>query len=476
MPADNPALQQYQHLWQHSVAQLGNTTDITLLLTLSRQLAVQRLVIAEAQTDDTAANPADMPAVTATLLHNAALPAALQATELLLWFAQHYRWPAKVCRLLLSAGFCAALAKHLPQAPQFAKLQPYPALLAAKLLQAVPQAAAITTLLAACYPAERNIALWQQNPLSLLLTQCEYLCRDNIASVASLRQSIGRRIALTKSDYELQLLQRLLQPALNSIQLSDSTDLAAMSQFHRLCDADTKQLVLYLGQTVTLSAPVLALATELNRQQQPITDLRLALNLIGREQLPYILAEAELQANLAELQQPAQALLHQFSFCMAQALYLLPTLQLSLPQCRTIALCLCSPLWYSEAAYTTGLLRRTTQGIQSTIDLRCYTQDPTCASRLSTLLQHYQLQQWVKPAQQWLQSLSGDSVAADNHTLALLLAWHSSLSLFTRYKADTLPRVLNVAQRPLQLTADSDSWLQQLLAGSHCYYPLELTL
>lgn len=468
MEANNPAWLRYQHLLQQSAEQLKTASDISPLLTLSRQLAARRLAIADT-------NAADID-TTDLLQHIAALPAAAQPAELLLLFSQFYRWPVKVRQLLLVAGFCSTLAKHLPHAAEHVKLQPYPALLAAKLLHKLPQAAAVTTLLNNCYPAERNIAPWQQNPLSLLLTQCEYLCRDTELSTQPLRQRIGLRIALTKSEYELQLLPRLLQPPRPGIELSDSSDLLSQSQFSRLCDADTKQLVLYLGQSAMLAAPVLALATELNRQQQPVTDLRLALNLIGRQQLPYMLAEAELQANLQQLQQPAQALLHQFSFCMAQALHLLPTLQLSLPQSRTLALCLCSELWRNDAAYTGGLLKRTAQGWQSIIDSRCYTQDNACADRLTALLQHYRLQQWLKPALHWLQSLSGNAVPGDSATLALLLAWHSSLLLFTSHNPQTLQRVFSLAQRPLQLPADSDTWLQQLLAGSNCYYPLELTL
>ncbi|MGP9801726.1 hypothetical protein [Rheinheimera sp. NSM] len=467
MAANNPAWLRYQHLLQQGVEQLNSVTDMSSVLTISRQLAAQRLAIADTQAADID--------TTDLLQQIAALPEAAQPAELLLLFCQLYRWPAKVRQLLLVAGFCSALAKQLPQAAEHAKLQPYPALLAAKLLHKLPQAAAVTTLLNNCYPTERNIAPWQQNPLSLLLTQCEYLCRDT-ESTQPIRQRIGLRIALSKSEYELQLLQRLLQPPRPGIELSDNNDLLSQSQFTRLCDADTKQLVLYLGQSAMLAAPVLALATELNRQQQPVTDLRLALNLIGRQQLPYMLAEAELLANLQQLQQPAQALLHQFSFCMAQALRLLPTLQLSLPQSRTLALCLCSELWRNETAYTSGLLKRTTQGWHSAIDNRCYTQDDACAGRLTALLQHYRLQQWIKPAQHWLQSLRGNAVPGDNNTLALLLAWHSSLVLFTPHSTQTLQRMFSLAQRPLLLPADSDTWLQQLLAGSNCYYPLELTL
>ncbi|HEX5793692.1 MAG TPA: hypothetical protein VFY01_10480, partial [Rheinheimera sp.] len=329
MQTKTPDWSKYQRLVQQSCAYLSVNDENGSLLKLSLQLATLRLTLPDTSSE--------------RLKQHAPMPVALQQIEVILLLCKHYGWPDKVCHLLLQAGFCSVLCQAMPQRQHWPKLQHFPALLAARLLHSDADTNPLQTILAGCYPTERNIAPWRQNPLSLLLTQAEYLRSPR----ASLQPLLGRRIALSKSEYELQLLRRILACLYQPQHENDmaEVDFFNQSQFAQLYDADTSTLEQYLQQDPHLAAPVLARASQLNRQRQQISNLHLALNLLGRAQIPAMLAEAELHYNLSRWHHPQQALLQQFSTCLAQACDLLLPGQHSRSYWQALALCLCAPLW-----------------------------------------------------------------------------------------------------------------------------------
>jgi hypothetical protein len=456
--------QAYQRLLQRSIAYLATCDDINKLLKLCQQLTVQRLALP----DDNAE----------ILPHYAELPLAVRQVEVLIVLCNHYRWPQKVRRLLLLAGFSSALGQAMPLSNQWPKLQRYPALLVARMLHSCGNSSAVQAILAASYPTERHIAPWQQNALSLVLTQAEYLCVSGFGSEATtLAQHIGNRIAVSKSEHELKLLRSLLsaikQPAAERGE--NRAELLCNASFNLLCDADNRQLERYLLQTPALATPILALASALNRQQQQVNDIRLALSLLGQAQIPHVLAEAELQCRLLQMPHPLSALYQQFSLCLAHALRLLLPNDLSAPQSRTLALCLCAPLWLNDNSMASGLLKRTSNGWYSALDFSCYHQSNS-AQLLNDLLLHYHLPNWQRAVLGWQQNLQHNILSPDNSTLALQLAWCSTLALLTNHSAQSLSQLVSQAQRQQLPVHDSSAWLAELAFQSQCYYPLELTL
>lgn len=456
--------QAYQRVLQRSLAYLTGCNDINALLKICQQLTAQRLTLPDNNID--------------ILAYYAELPPAVRQTELLLLFSHFYGWSDKVKSLMMLACFCSALAQTTPLAPQWPKLQRYPALLAARMLQGSGISVTVQSILAGAYPTERHIPAWQQNALSLILTQTEYLTvLPAGAEAISPAQQIGYRIAVTQSDYELKLLQCLLQELCQPMADRDSQThlLLHQPQFATLSDSDNRQLEAYLRQEPEMAEAVLALASASNRQQQTITDVRLALSLLGQAQIPALLAQAELQSRLLQLNHPLTALYKQFSLVLAQALRLLLPNHFTAPSSQTLAQCLTAPLWLNDNSLTSGLVKRAVNGWQSALDIRCY-HSAASSHLLNELLPRYQLTDWQLPAQRWLQNLQQDALPADNLTLILQLAWHSSLILMAPYSESSLLPLLSLAQRQRLITTDSTQWLTQLATQSHCYYPLQLTL
>ncbi|WP_331923251.1 hypothetical protein [Rheinheimera sp.] len=441
---------QYQELVLQSCRYLRTRSEPDTALKLSLQLSALRL---------------SLPDNGALLLQSeSGIPIALQRIEIILLLCRHYCWPEKIQQLALRAGFCSVLCQAMPEQPQSARWQAYPALLAAHILKQSLQSSSLRLILAGSYPTERKVAYWLQNPLSLVLTQAEYLSSQSLP----LAQQIGLRIALTKSEYEIALLRQLLQ----SLGQLDNSDLApspenfsADSRFTELYDAETKQLEQYLQQQPELAAPVLARASQLNRQQQQISNLHLALNLLGRQQIPFILAEAELHYQLARLKNPSQAVWQQFSKVMAHALALLSAEQHSEAYWQAVSLCLCAPLWFRHNDYSSPALAPQRLGSTAPFDDSIYRQDSTHAL-ISDLLCQYQLTIWQQPVTQWLHNMT---TLTDNRTLAISFAWNSCKVLLLNDNIELLEK------RPAAV-ANEHNWLAQLAANSECYCPLTLSL
>jgi len=464
MPTEYSPWQQYQHTVQQAIKQLQHCTDdaeaVPHLFALCQQLTKRRMTLS--LTD-------------AALWQQTELCPEIQQTELIWQLGRHYNWPAKIRQLLLMAGYCTALCRHLPQAQQFTKLQRYPALLAARLLQTN---SSLQAILSACYPTERNMPLWQQQPLSIVLTVSDYLTQAG-STTQTLLQRIGARIALSKSDYELSILRRLLMLSQQNAATPPNQDvlsqLYASSAFTQLCDATSRQIEQYLAQSDAMMQPILQLASSLNRQQQPITQIRLALNLLGQERLPHLLAHAELHQALLQCHHPLQALFEQVSACLAQALHLLQPEQLTEAASRALALCMAAPLWLHQASWLTALVQRSGQSSQSALDTSTYLHAAT-AQIITSLLQHYRLANWKNAVTDWLQCLNTGAAAHSRPALTLQLAWHGTVALFGT-TGDTLPATLMAQATQQRLLSDNcQDWLSLLANRSQSQYPLLLTL
>jgi len=187
----------------------------------------------------------------------AELPAAIKQTEILWLLANQKQWPAKMQQRLILAGFCAALAQLSSATAQWPKLQPYPALLAAKLLATHAAAKPVLLMLNACYSAERNLPDWRQTAPGVLLTVADYLT----STERPISENIGRRISQSSSEYELNLLRQLIilstQPSIVVVKEDIVSQVLTHSRFHQLLNADVRQQTQHLQQAPALSQPIL---------------------------------------------------------------------------------------------------------------------------------------------------------------------------------------------------------------------------
>ena len=454
----SPAWLTYQPAITQCLAQLRTKPDITVLLSHSAKLSSIRLSL-------------PTPALRYWLQN--AVPDAVKQVELVLLYCQQQHWPKAQTQLLLQAAFCCLLLPALPQSKQWPALKPYPALIAARLIKN-HDVRALYNLLSGCYPLQRKVPPWQQNPASLLLSLSATLTSN--APELGLLEHIGRQIGSSKSDAELSLLQQLLtmffRPEQHCQRQLYRDNLLYASRYLPLIDADSRQIINYLGQSTQLSTPVLQQATSLNRQRQPIHDVKLALNLLGRQRWPHIIASAELKHALAALQHPQHWLLLQIQHTLSQALQLLLP---DSPETEVLACCLAAPLWLTDTSYQTGLLYRTACGLQPAVNTRTYT-NGTALTLIQPLLEHYQLSNWHPAVQQWLYCLSHNTAASAGSVIYLQLAWQSSLAVF----ALTAPKAITPLLQKLPDTAlastNSSDWLTQLAIQANCQFPLQLYL
>ena len=398
------------------------------------------------------------------------LPAAIKQTEILWLLASQKQWPAKIKQRLMHAGFCAALARLSSTAAQWPKLQAYPALLAAKLLATHAAAKPVLLMLNACYSTERNLPDWRQSAPSVLLTVSDYLAHPE----RSISENIGRRISQSRSEYELNLLRQLIimstQHSIAQPEHDIVSQLLTHSRFHQLLNTDVRQQTKHLQQAPALSQPILQLASKLNRQQQKVTELRLALNLLGRDRLPGILAEAELNFVLTLYSHPLQLIFQQFINNFATALQLLQPTFVADTCYRALAMCIFAPLWQHPQLwfYPPSNVSAICNQLFDTISSNCDTS--------FALLQHYQLDESFSALEQWFTIAASPGQLSPKHTAALQLAFYSSLLLLSGTKQPQASTAFTTAQQLGMLKSSEHDWLLQLAASSHCYCPLELTL
>ena len=442
-------------LWQQACAQLQQQTDISQLVSQSVALSRQRC-----------AAPAAEPTLLSTV---DAIPAALWRTELLLSLSSLLNWPKSIRTLLVSSSYCCSLSANLPGAKAQPKLAAYPPLYTANVL-AAELSPLMLQLLAGCYASARKIPLWRQQACSVLLTLAWQL--QPPTAELSLKQQLAERIMQSRCEYELALLRQLLQ-LMQSSELTPEFNLMLSlqsSQFQRWLDTDNKTLFATLAQSDALSAPVLQLASQLNRQQRDITDVRLAINLIGRDQLSAVLIDAELNALLSQLNHPKQAMLQQLTHCFASCLQLLFADTISLATSRALARCLCAPLWLDSQNYCAAMAS-SSQLLRS----KSYLSEASSAL-IQRLLQHYQLHHWLSAVTQFLQRLDNPSTPANHSALMLQLAWLSCQAVYSGNIAPDVAALLKLRLQPTADTATATSWLTRLATTAQAHCPLLLTL
>ena len=248
------------------------------------------------------------------------------------------------------------------------------------------------------------------------------------------------------------------------------SQLLTHSRFHQLLHSDVRQQTQHLQQAPALSQPILQLASKLNRQQQKVTELRLALNLLGRDRLPGILAEAELNFVLTLYSHPLQSIFQQFISNFATALQLLQPTFVADTCCRALAMCIFAPLWQHPQLwfYPPSNISAICNQLFDTISSNCDTS--------FALLQHYQLDESFSALEQWFTNAASPGQLSPKRTAALQLAFHSSVFLLSGTKQPQASTAFTTAQQLGMLKSSEHDWLLQLAASSHCYCPLELTL
>lgn len=420
------------------------------------------------------------PTISALTANTTQLSASVWQTELLLYYADYY----SLCRinrqLLLVAGWCSALFTDCQNTAQRAA-----ALATAKYLSSCPAAQKISRLLSHCYPAERKQPIWRQDLLSLLLTEADYLRN---ASGGQLHPKLAQRLMHSNNEYELALLRSLLQHTelqQSEFQLSDLhqpeinadsviRQLIKQSRYHELSQADNRRIEQTLAQHPENAATVLAIASALNRQQQQVDSIRLAISLLGRDNLTVVLAQAELNGYLRSLRHPWQQLFEQFSGCLAQALLLSLNDQHSAASCQLLASCLVAPLWQADIYPRSALTHQTQSSFTFRFNPLHTIQTASYLSQVSALLRLYRLQPYHTAVGLWHQHVCGQSDQLDSLSIALQQAWTISLQLFcgSAPAATALQR-----SAPSNLAApDNRDLLLQLAELSGCYIPLNLTL
>ena len=447
-------------LWQQACAQLQQQTDISQLVSQSVALSRQRC-----------AAPAAEPTLLSTV---DAIPAALWRTELLLSLSSLLNWPKSIRTLLVSSSYCCSLSANLTGAKAQPKLAAYPPLYTANVL-AAELSPLMLQLLAGCYASARKIPLWRQQACSVLLTLAWQL--QPPTAELSLKQQLAERIIQSRCEYELALLRQLLQ-LMQSSELTPEFNLMLSlqsSQFQRWLDTDNKTLFAILAQSDALSAPVLQLASQLNRQQRDITDVRLAINLIGRDQLSAVLTDAELNALLSQLNHPKQAMLQQLTHCFASCLQLLFADTISLATSRALARCLCAPLWLDSQHYCFAMVSTTQHGPASLLSNKSYLSAASTAL-IQRLLQHYQLHDWQSAVTQFLQHLDNPSTPANHSALMLQLAWLSCQAVYSGQVSPDLAALLKLRLQPVADTTTPASWLTTVATTAQAQCPLLLTL
>ena len=412
-----------------------------------------------------------------TLLTDSAvpLPASVWQTELLLYYAGFYSLSRINRQLLLVAGWCAALFTDCHSTVQRAV-----ALATAKHLSSCPAARKIAQLLSHCYPAERQQPMWRQDLLSLLLTQADYL---RYANGAQLQSHLAQRLMQSNSEYELALLRALLQQLQQSVSqpfglhppaaTTDSVmqQLIQQSRYHELSLADNRSIEQTLAQQPENAATVLAIASTLNRQQQQVGSIRLAIGLIGRDNLAIALAQAELTGYLRRLRHPWQQVFEQFGNCLAQALQLSFSGQHSAATCQLLASCLTAPLWQADA-YLRSALTRQTQGCYSfRFEPLTTIQTASYLPQVSALIRLYKLQPYHNAVALWHQHVCGQTEPLDALSGELQRAWRTSLQLFCGIAPATSSQSAQA-----NAAADHNALLLALTELSGCYIPLNLTL
>jgi hypothetical protein len=470
--------QHYTQLYQQQLARLKADNSTTQLYQLSRQLMTARLALDEQPT--------------AVLQHKPSLTPALARIEILYCCWQAYQWPHPIISLLLDASFCSSLHADFIAYSSNA-LPKLPALACAKVNQQnLPSN--ILTILSYCYATERRLASTRQQPLSALITLTEQLIAAQSTApsspslLANLRQQIGMRIMMSRCELEMSLLAVIankisLPPAMPAAPTPAVALLANQSLAIQLPVEDYSQLERYLQQQPVMATYVMQRASQLNRQQQDITQVKLAISLLGSNALPTILATGELLQQLVKLKVPNHALLQQFTQCFAAALSLLFNAELTTDKAQLLAYCLCAPLWLSPDNFLCSLVKNSPDPGRLNLPLVALISTGDYLPQLTGLLTRYQLSAWHNSASEFIHYLTRQATQLTLPSLTLLTAWQAALVTLTntnQTEASFAP-LQQLLVRLQQLAAANFSYqaaeLCQLISNkTACYCPIQLNL
>lgn len=448
--------------WQQCQTVLKQQPDIKHLLQQSAHLSQQRLL--------------HSPNTVAELMAQTELPVALWRAELIFSFVSWLNWPKPVLQLLLSASYCCGLADNLLNHmnssgdSSLSRLKAYPALLCARLLQKA-QTHPIQQLLAGCYSSERKIPYWQQQPISVLLTLFDKLAPQTADN--RFDKQLGQRILHCRCEHEMALLRTMLtwwhqSEATNPV---NADSLLTNSDYLQLKNSNNKAVAVTLNTSDALRNPVLQLATELNRQQQSIRSVALAINLIGRGQLDHVLTDALLNQQLSQLHHPQHQALQQLTNAFASSLNLLAPNSTGKAKSRALARCILAPLWFDTHGYRLSMLRRQRENSTALAVFNIYKQ-PAAAILTGKLLQLYQLSQWHQPLQHVLTEAECPVTNDDSDTRLLLVAWFSCQAIFTA----KIPAALQTLLQHYPAHNNAGQWLQHVASDANCQSPLLLTM
>lgn len=232
-----------------------------------------------------------------------------------------------------------------------------------------------------------------------------------------------------------------------------------------------------LEEEPTITQLVLQFAQQSNRQHLTVNRLRHALAIFGQEQLPLVLAQAELQHYLQTQGNPYHLWLLQLHKVLQQSLYILSqqlTQPLTLQQAGLLAFCCSAPLWHDPALFNVSYSRQQQGQLRLAKLCQVFLQHPTYSKRLSaTLLQYYQLSDWTAAL---LPSSSTHltSTIAMQQAMLLRLSWQLTFCCYCapNKEAETT-QLLQHAAPILSLPSDSLAYWQEILASSALlFYPL----
>lgn len=470
MAVNLPDWQHHQQCFVQSTQQFLATPSVTVLLQLSEQLCQSRLQL------NTPAN--------ADWLQQAdqLLPSAMVRIELLLTWCRQMLWPEQAVSLLLTACYCSSLTALLDSDSIQSPWQRYPALACIKRWRGSNLPTAIAAILAGCYGSERKLPQWRMPALSILLTLAEQLSPTLQPSSppADLPATIASKIQHCHTEFELTLLRQTLDAMLNgcpkndaadqSIVLLDPIDLQSIQHY------SNRQLEGYLQQQPAMAAVIMKQASQINRQQQTIDSVRLAINLLGRDTLPPLLADSWLQQKLRSLNVPGHLLLLQFSQCLTSALQILLPQHLSSTKASVLAHCICAPMWLAHQHFSTPLVALIHGKQQVTLSLPELLAQVDYATHCQTLLQQSELDDWLVSALALHSWLNQQPTKITQQLLVLIAAWQGACVTLFNAKADTLHKVMpRLLQTNIsQLTPDQ--FCQTIATHSQCYCPLSLML
>ena len=465
--------QGYIQLYQQLRAASKADKATVQLYALSEQLASVRLALTEQPS--------------ALLRQQTALTPALARIEILYHFCLDYQYPSAITRLLLVTSFCSSLdAESASNAAN--KLTNYPALACAKRnQQSLPSN--ILTILNHCYAIQRKISYHRQQPLSNLLTLAEQLtAAQKTFDLDNFRQRIAYQLMYSRCELELKLLAVLAKTVTLSLNLTEqplaaSKLLSSDSAVSHLPLDDYARLESYLEQQPVMAGYLMQRASQLNRQRQKISQVKLAISLLGINALPLLLASAELQQQLTDLKLPNHLLLQQFTQCFASALGLLLPAELTKDKATLLAYCLCAPLWLSPNNYLQPIVKVKPPPFQLNLPLATLLAEADYQTNVNILLQRYQLNTWLNSSAEVILYLKQKPSKLSVTSLALLTAWQAATVVLTYAGPATtnLPFLQQLLLRLQKLTAANFSYQAEELClmiatanASIC--PLQLNL